>query len=81
MSSSRHHRDVARRGRQELDAAIGDDAIVDQPHAEAFLDRAAHTYPNRLAVVHGDQRYTWREVFARCRRLASALMTVSKPSA
>ena len=24
-------------------------------------------------MVHGDQRFTWRETYARCRRLASAL--------
>ena len=39
----------------------------------SFLRRAADVYPERLAVIHGDQRRTWREVYARCRRLASAL--------
>ncbi len=38
-----------------------------------FLERAAYVYPNRLSVVHGGQRFTWRETYARCRRLASAL--------
>jgi fatty-acyl-CoA synthase len=38
-----------------------------------FIERAASVYPNRLAVVHGDQRWTWKETYARCRRLASAL--------
>jgi fatty-acyl-CoA synthase len=38
-----------------------------------FIERAASVYPNRLAVVHNDRHYTWRETFARCRRLASAL--------
>jgi fatty-acyl-CoA synthase len=38
-----------------------------------FIERAAYVYPNRLAVVHGAQRYTWAETYARCRRLASAL--------
>jgi fatty-acyl-CoA synthase len=38
-----------------------------------FIERAATVYPNRLAVVHGDQRWTWKETYARCRRLASAL--------
>ena len=38
-----------------------------------FIERAAAVYPNRLAVVHGDQRWTWKETYARCRRLASAL--------
>ncbi len=39
-----------------------------------FLDRAASVYPDRLAVVHGARRYSWREAAARCRQLASALM-------
>jgi len=39
-----------------------------------FLERAAATYPGRTAVVHGARRYTWAETYARCRRLASALV-------
>jgi fatty-acyl-CoA synthase len=39
----------------------------------SFLERSANVYPNRLSVVHGDQRFTWRETYSRCRRLASAL--------
>src|SRR5215467_11867481 len=38
-----------------------------------FLERAAYVFPDRLSVVHGTQRFTWRETYARCRRLASAL--------
>src|SRR4051812_5388373 len=38
-----------------------------------FLERAASVYPDRLSVVHGTQQFTWRETYARCRRLASAL--------
>jgi fatty-acyl-CoA synthase len=38
-----------------------------------FLERAAYVYPTRVAVVHGAQRTTWAETYARCRRLASAL--------
>ena len=38
-----------------------------------FLVRSASVYPNRLAVVHGERRYNWRETLERCRRLASAL--------
>ena len=34
---------------------------------------AAHTYPDRVAVIHGAIRRTWGETYARCRRLASAL--------
>jgi fatty-acyl-CoA synthase len=39
----------------------------------SLLARTAYTYPRRIAVVHGDWRLTWSEVYARCRRLASAL--------
>src|SRR5438270_11817782 len=39
----------------------------------SFLERAAYVYPQRVSVIHGAQRYTWGETYARCRRLASAL--------
>jgi len=39
----------------------------------SFLERSASTYPDRLAVVHGARRFTWKETYARSRRLASAL--------
>jgi 3-(methylthio)propionyl---CoA ligase len=39
----------------------------------SFIERSAYVYPDRPAVVHGRQRYTWSETYARCRRLASAL--------
>ena len=39
----------------------------------SFLERSAYIYPDRLAVIHGQRRYTWKEVEARARRLASAL--------
>ena len=38
-----------------------------------FLERAAYVYPNHPSLVHGAQRYSWKETYARCRRLASAL--------
>ena len=38
-----------------------------------FIERAAAVYPNRPSVIHGGQRFTWSETYARCRRLASAL--------
>ena len=40
-----------------------------------LIEWAAYTYPDVLAVVHGTQRYTWSETYARCRRLASALVS------
>ncbi|MCC7016685.1 MAG: acyl-CoA synthetase [Rhodospirillales bacterium] len=39
----------------------------------SFLERAASVYPDRVAVIHGRKRFTWKETYARCRRLASAL--------
>ena len=39
-----------------------------------FIERAASVYPQRTAVIHGARRYTWAETYARCRRLASALV-------
>jgi fatty-acyl-CoA synthase len=39
----------------------------------SFIERSAYVYPERLAVVHGKERYTWKETYARSRRLASAL--------
>ncbi|TMH94282.1 MAG: acyl-CoA synthetase [Betaproteobacteria bacterium] len=39
----------------------------------SFLERAAHVYPDRLAVIHGAQRATWRQTYERSRRLAHAL--------
>jgi acyl-CoA synthetase (AMP-forming)/AMP-acid ligase II len=39
-----------------------------------FLERAAFVYGDRPAVIYGDTRYTWAQTYARCRRLASALL-------
>ena len=38
-----------------------------------FLERAASVFPDRIAVVHGALRRDYRELYARCRALASAL--------
>ena len=38
-----------------------------------FIERAATVYPDHPAVIDGEQRFTWSETCARCRRLASAL--------
>jgi fatty-acyl-CoA synthase len=39
-----------------------------------FLERAAAVYPARIAVVHGDTRTNYADLYARCRRLAGALI-------
>ncbi|MBV1708193.1 MAG: acyl-CoA synthetase [Hyphomicrobiales bacterium] len=38
-----------------------------------FLERAAQTFPNRIAIVHGALRRDYATFYARTRRLASAL--------
>jgi fatty-acyl-CoA synthase len=38
-----------------------------------FIERAAHVFPGRTSLIHGDMRYTWRETYERSRLLASAL--------
>ena len=38
-----------------------------------FLYRAAYLYPDKVAVVHGQRRYSYRELAERSWRLASAL--------
>ncbi len=38
-----------------------------------FIERSADVFPDRIAVIHGDIRYTWNQAYARCRQLAHAL--------
>src|SRR5690348_10517378 len=38
-----------------------------------FLERAASVFPDRIAVIHGGLRRSYGELYARARRLASAL--------
>ena len=38
-----------------------------------FLDWCADVYPDRLAIVHGERRFSWAQARERSRRLASAL--------
>ncbi|MFN3348779.1 acyl-CoA synthetase [Pseudorhodoplanes sp.] len=38
-----------------------------------FLERAASTHPDHTAIIHGTLRRTYRDFYARARRLASAL--------
>ena len=39
----------------------------------SFLARAAGVYPDRTAIIHGARSWTYREFYARARKLASAL--------
>ena len=38
-----------------------------------FLERASSTHPDHVAIIHGPLRRTYRDFYARSRRLASAL--------
>ena len=42
----------------------------------SYLRRTVEVYPDRVAIVHGDIRRTWSEMYDRCRQLASALQNV-----
>ncbi|SDE33279.1 acyl-CoA synthetase [Ruegeria marina] len=40
----------------------------------SMIERTAAIYPDYPSVVYGARRYTWAETYARCRRLAGALV-------
>ncbi|GAB2914184.1 acyl--CoA ligase family protein [Rhodococcus aerolatus] len=46
----------------------------------AYLDRAAEAHGERVAVVDGEQRWTYAELRQRCRRLAGALAPLAAGS-
>lgn len=39
----------------------------------SFLERIAYVMPDKTAVIHEDQRWTWKEFFDRANRLSNAL--------
>ena len=39
----------------------------------SFLARSAAVYPEKIAVIHGERRYSYAEFYRRCCRLADAL--------
>ncbi|MEK9752991.1 MAG: acyl-CoA synthetase [Rhodospirillaceae bacterium] len=39
----------------------------------SFIARTAATFPDRVSVIHGQNRFTWEQTFTRARKLASAL--------
>src|SRR2546425_922606 len=45
----------------------------------SFLTRSAYVFPDKIAVVHGARRYTYRQLEERVNRLASALRTARLP--
>lgn len=44
------------------------------PSPLTYIERAASVYPERLAQVYSETRYSWGETYRRCRRFASALI-------
>ena len=42
----------------------------------SFLRRSAYVYPDKIAVVHDDRRYTYRDFEERVNRLTSALLNM-----
>ena len=40
----------------------------------SFIERCASVYAEKTSVIHGDTRYTWKQTYARCCLLASALI-------
>ena len=68
----------ARLGRQQsagiYDAGLDRNAANSAPLTPVtFLKRAAAVYPDKLAVIHGEQRFTYARFHERSCRLASAL--------
>src|SRR5215470_12981406 len=73
------------RGSQRPGGAAGMPSNIYRQHLErnpanyapltplSFLERSATVYPEKTAVIHGEQRFTYAELRARCHRLASAL--------
>jgi len=42
----------------------------------SFLTRAANSFADKVAVLDGERRYSYKQLFDRCTRLASALTTL-----
>lgn len=38
-----------------------------------MLKRASMCYADRTSIIYGQARFTWRDTYVRCRRLASSL--------
>jgi len=57
-----------------FERGLGRHAANYQPQTPlTFLEWAASVYAEKTAVIHGEATYTYAELYARCRRLASAL--------
>src|SRR5690242_7932194 len=62
------------RGEKPYEAGLGRVAANFQPLTPlTALERAASVFPGHPAIIHGRLRFTYRQFYDRCRRLASAL--------
>jgi fatty-acyl-CoA synthase len=61
-------------GRSIFDRDLDQNAANFQPLTPlTFLERAAAVFPERSAIIHGNSTFLYAELYARARRLASAL--------
>ncbi|RDX70789.1 Butyrate--CoA ligase AAE11, peroxisomal, partial [Mucuna pruriens] len=42
-----------------------------------FLSRCAKYYANRISIIHEGTRFTWKQTYERCCRLAFSLRTLN----
>ena len=64
----------SRRGERPFESGLGRVPANSQPLTPlTALERAAQVFPDHIAIIHGRQRFTYREFHARSLRLASAL--------
>ncbi|MBV9330267.1 MAG: AMP-binding protein, partial [Alphaproteobacteria bacterium] len=60
--------------KRAYDAGLEKNAANYQPLTPlSYLERAASVFPSRTAIIHGTQRYSYAQYYARSRQLASAL--------
>lgn len=41
-----------------------------------FIERSATIFPEKTSVIYGTKKYSWKETYDRCRKLASALTKI-----
>ncbi|MGW1723548.1 non-ribosomal peptide synthetase [Streptomyces sp. NPDC002306] len=60
--------------RHQLDGLAGPSRALPQARMHELFEQRAHAHPDAVAAVHGDLRWTYRELNARANRLARALL-------
>ncbi|MGV7107828.1 acyl-CoA synthetase [Flavobacterium sp. U410] len=41
-----------------------------------FIERSATIFPEKTSIIYGKQKYSWKQTYERCKRLASALTQI-----